>query len=250
MLAAKKVLVISGVTGMGGVVSASLAGKGFSVVATHDPSEEADAVALAASSGVETISVNLADRDSVQALIASASKTAICGLVNAAGYFEFENFDDFDLAVWDKSFEVNVRAPLAILHGLKGKLESGASVVNISTTDAFVGGFASSAWAASKAAAISMSKSFANNLGSRSIRVNSVAVGWVGNLTEMGDNDVQRDSVEITPLGRLGSQQEVADVVLFLLSDSSSFVNGTTVVVDGGYTGVDIIGQREARSLA
>lgn len=246
----KTALVVAGATGMGAAVARALTSDGFRVVATYDPSEETEALALSqADEAIETVPADLADRSSVAALIELLSVRSFDAIVNAAGFFEFERFDDFDLDIWDKTFEVNVRAPLAIFHGLKGSLAPGAAIVNMTTTDAFVGAYASSAWAASKSALISLTKSLANNLGGRGHRVNAVAVGWVGDLADMGDSDVQRGSVEITPLGRLGSQDEVAKVILFLTSPASSFVSGATLVVDGGYTGVDIIGKREAETL-
>lgn len=246
----KTALVVAGATGMGAAVAQALSSDGFRVVVTYDPSEEADALALSgANEAIEAVLADLADRSSVEALIETLTPRSFDAIVNAAGFFDFERFDDFDLGIWDKTFEVNVRAPLAVFHGLKGSLAPGAAIVNMTTTDAFVGAYASSAWAASKSALISLTKSLANNLGSRGHRVNAVAVGWVGDLADMGDSDVQRGSIEITPLGRLGSQDEVASVVLFLTSPASSFVNGATLVVDGGYTGVDIIGKREAETL-
>jgi 3-oxoacyl-[acyl-carrier protein] reductase len=84
----------------------------------------------------------------------------------------------------------------------------------------------------------------ANNLGARGIRANAVAAGWIGGV--MDTDTVFEMSRGITPLGRLGSPAEVANVIQFLLSADSSFVSGSVITVDGGYTGVDPISRYEA----
>jgi 3-oxoacyl-[acyl-carrier protein] reductase len=142
----------------------------------------------------------------------------------------------------------NLNAVLFICHELKHSLVDFASIINIASTDAFTGAFASTAYAASKAALLNLTKSFANNLGSRSIRVNAIAAGWIENI-DLGDNSQTKKSAQITPLARMGNAYEVADVVTFLISSNSTFINGATITVDGGYSGVDVIGKKEAENL-
>jgi len=102
-------------------------------------------------------------------------------------------------------------------------------------------------YAASKAAVHNMIKSLACNWGKvDQIRVNAVSAGWIGG--EMDTDEVFNVSRNITPLGRLGRKEEVADAVEYLLSDKASFVNAHVLFLDGGYLCVDDIAKFEFES--
>ena len=158
-------------------------------------------------------------------------------------YFNIENLENFNHDDFEKSLFINVVAPNFLIHSLKEKFSSSAAVVVITSTEGFIGSFGASAYAASKAAIHNLIKTHANNLGSRGVRVNAVAPGWIGGV--MDTDEVFNLSRKITPLGRLGAAEEVAGVVAFLLSNDAGFINGTVVTVDGGYTGVDTISKFE-----
>jgi NAD(P)-dependent dehydrogenase (short-subunit alcohol dehydrogenase family) len=154
-----------------------------------------------------------------------------------------EDPDNFDHDTWERSLAVNLTAPNYLVRELQSRLEEGASIVTITSTEGFIGSFGASAYAATKAAIHNLTKTWANTLGKRNIRANAVAAGWIGGV--MDTDEVFNMSRTITPLGRLGSPEEVAEVVAFLVSKNSSFINGATIVVDGGYTGVDTISKHE-----
>jgi NAD(P)-dependent dehydrogenase (short-subunit alcohol dehydrogenase family) len=127
---------------------------------------------------------------------------------------------------------------------MQSMLADGGSIVMVASTDGMVGSYASMAYAASKAALINLTRSLACNFGPRNIRVNAVAPGWIKtDMTTEGSSD----SAAVTPLGRDGTADEVANVISFLASDKASFVTGATIVVDGGYTSSDPIMLNEAR---
>lgn len=167
----------------------------------------------------------------------------ISGIVYAEFFFEMENPSNFNYDLWDKSIAINLTAPNILIHELKTKMIKGSSIIIITSTEGFIGSFGASAYAATKAAIHNLVKTFANNLGKNKIRVNALATGWIGGV--MDTDEVFNMSRRITPLGRLGTPEEIASITFFLLSQDASFINGTVVTADGGYTGVDTIAKYE-----
>lgn len=168
------------------------------------------------------------------------------GVVFAHMHFSMENRNTFSFDEWDKSIAANLTAPLVAAKALEDKISGPASFVIVTSTEAYRGSFRAASYAASKAAIHNLVMSLANNNGQRGVRFNAVAPGWIGGV--MDTDEVFEMSKKVTPLGRLGAPVEVAKVIRFLLSEDSSFVNGTAIVVDGGYLGVDGIAKYEAES--
>ncbi len=186
---------------------------------------------------VAVLQANLANNEQVKRLIEQLKDVPLDGIVNNAGIVYLTKWDELNFDEWDETLAVNVTAPVKLVHGLHNNLKDGAAVVNIASVDGFCAAFDTVAYAASKAALISVTKSLAAILGSRNIRVNAIAPGWVE--TEMTADTMPDESKELTPLKRNAKPEEIANVASFLLSDQSSFVSGTTVTVDGGLTVVD-----------
>ena len=110
--------------------------------------------------------------------------------------------------------------------------------------DGFVAAYDTIAYAASKAALISITKSLAAVLGEKGIRVNAIAPGWVE--TEMTAGTLPEEATYMTPLKRNAKAQDIADLVSYLISDKASFITGETIVVDGGLTIVDYTLKKES----
>merc|ERR1711879_451918 len=111
----------------------------------------------------------------------------------------------------------------------------GGSIINISSVVGLTGNAGQSNYSASKAGIVGFTKSYAKELASRGIRANVVAPGYIlTEMTEVLDEKVLDGIKQVTPLGRAGEAQEIADAVVFLASDMSSYITGEVIRVDGG----------------
>lgn len=195
--------------------------------------------------GITLLPYDLADRNLLDQLVQQMEGIKLEAIVNNAGEFIPNRFTDFDLVAWDRSLAVNTTAPLLLTFGLRNNLVKDASIVNIASTDAYYAAYDDIGYAASKAALISVTKSMAAALSSKNIRVNAVAPGWVD--TEMAEKaNVNEFARFQTPLGRNATPQEIANVVAFLVSSQSSFINAAVINADGGYSSVDYVVKKEA----
>jgi NAD(P)-dependent dehydrogenase (short-subunit alcohol dehydrogenase family) len=235
------VLVTGGARGIGRAIAEHLAENGWMVVATYNTGVD-EAMELRRTHGVEVRQLDLTDRSSsVRFARQICNEFALNALVNNAGILEKEGFEEFTLGAWDRALEVNVTAPLILAQELGHHMDAGGSIVNIASTDAHIGSFRSIGYSASKAALLSVTRSLANVLGPRGVRVNAVTPGWV-------DNGITAESYEaarLAPLGRNGAPDDIAKVVAFLLSPAAAFITGASIVTDGGYSGVDYYMKKE-----
>jgi len=237
--------------GIGRATAETLLREGYDVHATfvthRNSAEGLISVAKALGRKLTLHQYDAVSRQSQDLLIRQLSETKLRAIVHNAGVVRFERFSDYDLNIWDQTLEINLNSVLRLTLGLQTQLSSGAAIVLVASTDAFVGSYASMAYAASKAAMTNLTRSLACNLGSRNIRANAVAPGWIS--TDM-TTAASSSSSSVTPLGRDGKPEEVANAISFLLSERASFITGATLVVDGGYTSSDPIMLNEAREIA
>jgi NAD(P)-dependent dehydrogenase (short-subunit alcohol dehydrogenase family) len=241
----KAVVVGAAKPGYAESITRKLIQNGYSVIGTYDAEHSENALKLKSefSSDKLTLSqVDLASREELSSFVESVDGQ-IEGMIFAQFYFSMENPNNFNHAIWDKSIAINLTAPNYLVHELKEQMNSGSSIVVITSTEGFRGSYGASAYAATKAAIHNLVKTLANNLGKRGIRINALPAGWIGG--EMDTDEIFNKSRSMTPLGRLGTDEEIANVAYFLFSKESSFVNGTTLVADGGYLCSDPLSKYE-----
>lgn len=159
------------------------------------------------------------------------------GIVNNAGIAIIKPFHELTEDDYDQVMNVNLKACFNVIQTLLPKLNDGASIVNISSLAGLRGFQGHSVYSASKAGLDALTKSLAIELGPRKIRVNSVNPTVI--LTRMGRDNWSDPAkadplLQKIPLRRFGEVKEVVDPVVYLLSDNSSFINGTCLPIEGG----------------
>ena len=198
--------------------------------------EEIRASGVAAMALAGDVSDAGAARGLVEATVAEWGRLDI--LVNNAGIWEVDRAGRGDLAVWDRALAINLRGAFLVTDAAVPHLEkTEGSIVLVSSTAGQRGEAGHSAYAATKGALISYTKSLAAELGPRGIRVNCVAPGWVEtDMTReaLADGSARREIERSIPLGRVAQPDEVAGPVLFLVSDLARHVQGEVLNVNGG----------------
>ncbi len=243
-LKGKKVFVTGGSRGIGKVICQAFAEAGADVAFSYrQQADEAEAVyqQLSELGGeVKMFQLDVRDRAGVQAAVSALGDDwgKLDVLVNNAGVNHPEDFDKIRDEEWDEVLSVNLKGPFVVTQEMLPLLkESGAaSVVNIGSVSGQYGGPRTAHYAASKAGLISLSQVIARFGAEHNIRSNTVAAGVIS--SEMGAAGLQSPVVakaaEGILLKRLGSFEEVANSVLFLASEQSSYITAETLSVNGG----------------
>ena len=244
----KVALISGGARGMGATEAQLFAREGAAVVIGDvlDEEGEATAASIAAEGGrARFVHLDVTREADWQAAVARAVSQfgSLDVLVNNAGIGSnsFEIHEE-PVEMWDRTIDVNLKGVfLGTRTAVPAMLEAGGgSIINISSQLGIVGvPYNGSAYQTSKGGVRIFTKAAALQYANRGIRVNSVHPGpIVTEMTRVGRDDPERLSMMLAriPMGRYGEPEEVANAVLYLASDESSFVTGSEVVVDGGWT--------------
>ena len=244
-LSGKTALVTGGTSGIGRAAALALARLGARVAVAGRNERRGNEVVkeiIAAGGQGEFVSAELKDAASARALAARA--VARLGqvdiLVNTAGMYPFGPTEKMTEADFDAVFDLNVRAVFFLVAELAPKMadRGQGAIVNLSTMMADQGYVGTSLYGASKAAVVSMTKSWAAEYGPRGVRVNVVAPGPTRTEGTLVMGDALDEYAALAPAGRPATADEIAEAIAFLASDRASFIHGAVLPVDGGRTAV------------
>jgi len=233
-LEGKRALITGAARGIGRAIAIELKSAGAEVLCCDLPgTSENEEVAREV--GGQALYADVTKADEVDQLIADAGEIDI--LVNNAGITRDGLLARISEEDWRAVIDVNLTSVYLMCHAaIRGmmKRRSGA-IVNLSSVVGIHGNFGQTNYAASKAGIIGFTKSLAREVGTRGVRVNAVAPGYIETrLTEVLPDEVKEKMLAATSLGRFGQPKDIASAVHFLCSDAAAFISGEVLVVDGG----------------
>lgn len=246
--AGKTAVVTGAARGMGARFTAALATRGVNVVGADINEEQMQATARELNAELSTqdkpgqvvaakIDVTKPEEHEQVAQLALAQFGRIDYWINNAGIFPFAPAEEITPEQINATLSVNVEGVLFGAQTAARHMEPGGAIVNMSSVSAIRVRRGRGAYCTSKAAVAHLTESLAVELGDKGIRVNSIAPGYIDTeMTRWVKEDPQalQHALDVVPLHRLGSPEEVVGPMLFLLSDSARYVTGHSIAVDGG----------------
>ncbi len=192
------------------------AGEGRALAVRADVTQPADAAAI------------------VQAAVEAFGRLDI--LVNNAGIYPSADIVDMDAAQWDLVLAVNLKGTFLCSQAAVRRMiaQGRGTIVNVASVDAKTRTTGNAHYAAAKAGVISFTRTLACEMAPHGIRVNAVAPGWIATETLKAKSDRWKRAIEEIPVGRLGTPEDVAEAVLFLVSDVAGYITGEVLDVNGG----------------
>jgi len=239
-----KVSLITGSTrGIGRAIAEKLAQAGSKVIVTGTSREKAESVAgeISEKYSVDAFGVemNLSDEESVKKAFKEiyGKVEGIDILVNNAGITRDKLFLRMSLQDWEEVLKVNLTGTFLVTQNALKKMlkQRWGRIVNLSSVVGFTGNVGQVNYATTKAGLIGFTKSLAKELAPRNVLVNAVAPGFIEtDMTAVLSEDIKEQYKKQIPMGRFGSPEEVANVVLFLVSDLANYITGEVIHVNGG----------------
>jgi len=243
VLAGKTALVTGASRGIGRAIALRFAHAGADVAIVARDAEKLSSLAEEITSlgrTAQVVTADLSAEEAVESICSALDFDSLNILVNNAGGNSFmTSTETMRLSGWRKTLNLNLDALVALTQGAIPRLvnSGNGSIINVSSVAGVRGSPFMSHYGAAKAAVISFSRSLAIELASQGVRVNSLVPGWIE--TDLTDflrttQEAEAGALSRVPMGRWGRAEEIADAALFLASDSSSFMTGQELVIDGG----------------
>ncbi len=240
----RQVAIVTGaVRGIGKAVALKLAGDGMSVVVNYRgdvaPAEEICSEIISIGGEAIAIRADITNADDVGAMVTSTMDAfgRIDTLVNNAGITRDTLIMRMKEEDWDAVLETNLKGAFLCSKAVIRPMmrQRSGSIVNLTSVVGLVGNVGQANYAAAKAGLVGLTKSMAKEVGSRGIRVNAVAPGFIDTrLTEVLSDDVREWALGLIPLQRFGEPEDVAEAVSFLVSPAARYITGNVLSVDGG----------------
>ena len=240
-----RVALVTGASrGIGRAIALELAEEGYAVCVNYlehrQQAEEVAETIRRRGGSAMAVQADVADRASVAAMVreTEAALGPVTLLVNNAGIAGQIQFQDITDEQWDRYLSVNLGGARNTIHAVLPHMlhVKAGSIVNISSIWGLRGASCEVAYACTKAALIGLTRSLALELAPSQIRVNCVAPGVINtDMVQVLGQETLRQLAEETPLGRLGTPEDVAHAVVFLASDKASFLTGQVLGADGGF---------------
>lgn len=228
--------------GIGAAIATKLAAEGATVVATDINEETAKATAAALGHGAVGILTDVADRESVGAMVdrVVSELGRVDVLVNNAGWDKAEPFVDSQPSDWDRIIAINLYGQLNTCHKVLPLMaaQGYGRVVNIGSDSGRVGSSGEAVYSAAKGGVIAFTKTIAREMARAGVTANCVSPGPTDTalFASIGGDKLRDALTRAIPLRRLGQPSDLANAVAFLASDEAAFITGQTVSVSGGLT--------------
>ena len=246
-LEGKAIFITGAASGIGLETTKAVRAAGGKVIAADLKAPEEIAAAAGAGADLLALKLDVSDEAQVKEAVARAIEwSPVFGLVNSAGINGMGVAHTVDMAAWRRVLDVHVTGALLTSKYLLPQMLNAkrGAIVNVASVYGMVGGSGNTPYNTAKGAILQLTRCMAADYGASGIRVNSVSPGYIETPMSslLKQAPAMRDQfIKMHALGRAGQPEEVANAIVFLLSDEASFITAANLPVDGGFSGTQLI---------